>query len=50
VASRFTGERADNFDIYLPNWRAKQRSDLWRDFCGQRIDCALVLAAMVREI
>ena len=23
VAARFTGDRADNFDIYLPNWLAR---------------------------
>ena len=47
VAAKFTDKRADNFDIYLPNWLARHnKSDLRHDLCGQRIDCALVLAGV----
>ena len=43
-AARFTGDRAANFDIYLPEWVAReQQGDIWHPLCGERIDCALVL-------
>ena len=29
VAARFTGERADNFDIYLPNWLARHNKAIF---------------------
>lgn len=29
VARRFTGERADNFDIYLPNWLARHNKAIF---------------------
>src|SRR5438477_11373552 len=29
LAARFTEERADNFDIYLPNWLARQKKAIF---------------------
>ena len=29
VAARFTDERADNFDIYLPNWVARHNKSIF---------------------
>jgi hypothetical protein len=29
VAARFTDERADNFDIYLPNWLARHNKTIF---------------------
>ena len=29
LAARFTGERADNFDIYLPNWLARHNKRIF---------------------
>jgi hypothetical protein len=34
VAGRYTSDRADNFDIYLPLWLARHiQGDLWRSVC-----------------
>ena len=50
-AARFTGDRAANFDIYLPEWVAReQQGDIWHPLCGERIDCALALAQSWRAL
>ena len=44
-AARFTGDRAANFDIYLPNWLARHNKAIFgHPVCSERVDCALALA------
>ena len=47
VAAKFTDKRADNFDIYLPNWLARHNKAIFGTiFVTNEFDCALVLAGM----